>query len=376
MTARLPYARVPLGRRVLFGDRRRGVLTVTGVAASLLLVLVLNAVLAGALDRVTFYLRTSPADVFVSQAGVRTMHMSASAMPPNTATRAAAVPGVAWAAPVAFVSGALAGPSGRQLAYVIGYDPATNRGGPLRMAAGRAPAAGEVVVDELVADQLGLGVDDTATLLGQPLTVSGLSTDGTSITNTTTFVTLAQFAALRGDTVSYVLVRGEDGTSPDVLASRLAEALPGTTVQTREQFVASESAIVSDMSADLLVLMRLVGMLIALAVIALGLLTSTLARLRDYAVLKALGARTRRLAGAVAGQVLWTVGLGLVVATLATLALSGLVPRAAATVQLSVTAGSVLGTGLGALASGLLAALLPLLRLVQVDAATAFRENR
>ena len=52
-----------------------------------------------------------------------------------------------------------------------------------------------------------------------------------------------------------------------------------------------------------------IGLLIALAVIALGLMTATLNRLRDFAVLKALGGRTPRLARAVAMQVLLTVVL-------------------------------------------------------------------
>jgi putative ABC transport system permease protein len=303
---RLGVGRVPLGRRVLFADRRRGVLTVAGVAAALLLVLVLDAIFAGALARVTFYIRTSPADVFVSQAGVATMHMSASALPTGTASRATSVPGVAWVSPIGYTSGAVGGPAGRQLAYVIGYDTGTGRGGPGKLAQGRAPGVGEAVIDELAADQLGLAIGGTATVLGVPLRVTGLSNGGTSITNTTVYVSLTQFNAQRGPTVSYLLVGADPSVTPDALTRVLTGALPGTTAQTREQFTASESRIVTDMSADLLRLMSLIALLIALAVIALGLLTSTLARLRDYAVLKALGASTRRLSGTVASQVLWT----------------------------------------------------------------------
>ena len=72
---------VPVGRRFLFAEPRRAALTVLGVAASLLLVLLLGGIFAGAIERVTFYIRTSPASVFVSQEGVKTMHMSASALP-------------------------------------------------------------------------------------------------------------------------------------------------------------------------------------------------------------------------------------------------------------------------------------------------------
>ncbi len=138
------------------------------------------------------------------------MHMSASALPAGTIDRALVTPGVAWADPIGFASGAsIAGPAGRQPTYVVGYDPSTGHGGPTRLVRGRPPGAGEAVIDDLAADQLGLAVGATATVLGAPLLVTGLSTGGTSITNTTVFVTLGQFAALRGTATSYLLVRAD-----------------------------------------------------------------------------------------------------------------------------------------------------------------------
>lgn len=369
--------RVPVGRRFLFVERRRATLTVLGVAASLLLVLLLGGIFAGAIERVTFYIRTSAAAVFVSQAGVKTMHMSASALPADTVTRLRSVPGVAWAAPIGLASGSVAGPRGRQLTYLIGYDTTSGHGGPATLAAGRVPRAGEAVLDEQAADSLGVHLDDAVTVLGARLRVVGFSTGGSSITNTTVFTTAADFARIRGGAPpSYVLVGGHRGLAPDVLARRVRAALPDTTVQTREQFTASEARIVTDMSANLLRLMSTIGLLIALAVIALGLMTATLARLRDFAVLKALGARTARLAATVAVQVLWTVALAVAVAAALGQLLTWALPLAAPAVAVRITAGAVLQLGAGALAVGLLAALWPLRRIATLDAATAFRESR
>jgi putative ABC transport system permease protein len=168
-----PTGAVPVGRRFLFADRRRATLTVLGVAASLLLVLVLDGIFAGAVDRVTYYIRTSPADVFISQAGVRTMHMSASALPADTLGRVAQVPGVAWSAPIAFASGSVAGPQGRQLSYLIGYDTRTGRGGPHALEAGRLPGTGEAIIDEQAADRLGIGLGDRFTVMGMPVRAVG-----------------------------------------------------------------------------------------------------------------------------------------------------------------------------------------------------------
>lgn len=362
-----------MGRRFLFADRRRATLTVLGVAASLLLVLVLGGIFAGAVDRVTYYIRTSPADVFVSQDGVRTMHMSASSLPADTPERVADIPGVAWAAPIAFASGSVAGPQGQQLSYLIGYDTRTGRGGPTRLVAGRTPAAGEAVLDEQAAKQLGVQVGDQFTIMGTSLRAVGFSTGGSSIT---VFVELSEFARLHDDRVSYVLTGLDPGADPEAVTDRIEAEVGGVTAQTREQFADSEARIVTDMSADLLRLMSSIGLVIALAVIALGLMTATLNRLRDFAVLKALGARTPRLAAAVAMQVLLTVVLASTVATTAALALAWLPPLAAPAVQISITTAAVAQTTTTALLVGLIAALWPLRRIAALDATTAFRETR
>jgi putative ABC transport system permease protein len=75
---------VPIGRRNLFSDRRRAVLGIAGVGVALLMVLMLAAIVNGAMRQVTRYIDTSPADVFVAQRGVTNMHMASSAVPWRT----------------------------------------------------------------------------------------------------------------------------------------------------------------------------------------------------------------------------------------------------------------------------------------------------
>jgi putative ABC transport system permease protein len=345
------------------------------VAASLLLVLLLGGIVAGAVDRVTYYIRTSPADLFISQGGVRTMHMSVSELPAGTLPAAGAVPGVAWAAAIGFASGSVAGPSGRMLSYLLGYDTDTGNGGP-QLVEGRPPGLGEAVLDELAAEQLGIDIGGRISVLGTSLRIVGLSVGGTSITNTTVFVARPQFAEIRGDRIAYVLVRTLPQADPGRVAEQLRAALPGTTVQTRRQFADSEARVATDMSADLLRLMSTLGLLVAMAVIALGLLTATLARLRDFAILKALGCTSKRLVSAVVAQVLWTITLAVAVAAAAAIILSWLIPFAAPTVQIKVTASDVAQTAAAALVVGIAAALWPLHRIAAIDAATAFRETR
>ena len=365
--------RVPLARRSLFADRRRAALATVGVAAALSLVLLFDGLFAGALHQATAYQRGWQADLVVSQQGVRTMHMSASALPPATVASARAVPGVLWAEPIRYTSAVVhAGPA-EQFAYVIGYDTATGRGGPRHLVAGRPPTAGQAVIDRLGARRLHVVVGRTITVLGRPWVVSGLSAGGTSIVNTTVFVTNDAFAGLRGPAVSYILVGTQPGAGVVAVGDRLAAAMPTATVQTRAGFVHEEGNITRDMSADILRIVTLIGLLIALAVIALTLFTLTLARLRDYGVLKALGAPNRRLAAVVATQAAWSVALALAVALLLAIALAAIVSHLAPTLSIIIAPASVARTGAGALIVGALGSIIPLRRVARVDPASVFR---
>jgi putative ABC transport system permease protein len=364
---------VPLARRNLFQDRRRTTLAVCGLAVALLLVLVLDGVFAGAVRQVTAYLRNLPADVIVSQRGVRTMHMSASALPEDTAVKIEKLPAVAWADGIRFTSGTIHAGTGSQLSYIIGYDTTTGRGGPWDMASGRSPRRNEVVLDEVAADKLGVGIGDTVQVLGQPFTISGLSRGGTSITNTTAFVRTQDFAAVRGPSLSYVLVGARPGTTTAELSATLARTTTGITIQTKDEFVREEGHIVRDMSADIMQIMSIIAFLIALAVIALTLFSATLSKLREYAVVKALGASSWRLSCTVVSQAAWSIALALVAAVVFAFVVMGLVAAATPNIRLAIEAGSVIRVGASALVAGALGALLPLRRVARLDPATAFK---
>ncbi len=366
------FGRVPVARRMLFAERRRAALAVTGVAVALLLVFVLDGIFAGAIEQVTAYIRTSHADAIVSQQSVRTMHMSNSALAPSDTSRVRAVPEVAWVAPIRYATGIVVTPNDRQLAYVIGYQPG-RRGGPHSLVEGREPRDGEAVIDRVAADGLGVRIGGRVQVLGRPFRVAGLSSGTTSITNTIVFITYRDFGRVRGSAVSYIFVGARPGTSPDALRDALAAAVPDSTVQTRSEFVRREASIVRDMSADTMQIMTFVALVIALAVIALLLFTTTLAHIRDYGIVKAIGGSPSQLARSVLVQALWAVALALALAVLLALGLASLINRFSDNIAIVIEPASVVRVAVGASVVAAIGALLPVWRIARVDPAAAFR---
>jgi putative ABC transport system permease protein len=303
------------------------------------------------------------------------MHMTESVLAPETVDAVRSVDGVAWAEGLRFSTSIVDTGDGQRLTYVLGYEVGTGRGGPRRLAGGVAPGPGQVLVDEVTAEELGIDLGDDVTVMGQSFEVSGLSTDGTNIVNTTVYIGTDDFARMRGDGVAFVLVGAEPGTAPDEIVARLAAEVPGTTAQTSDEFARQEGNVVRDMAADVMAIMTVIGFLIALTVVGLTLFTSTLSKLREYGVVKALGAGPTRLAATVVAQAAWTVALGLVLAVAAALALGRAIGALTPNVIVLVEPGSVLRTATGALLVGGIAALIPLRRVLRVDPATAFRRS-
>jgi putative ABC transport system permease protein len=302
--------------------------------------------------------------------------MSSSTLDPRTPARIARVPGVAWAEGIRYTTTFVVNGSGdQQLSYVIGYDPTTARGGPRHFASGHAPGRGEIALEQIAASRLGVHLGDTVSVFNDRYRLVGTFHGGTTIVNSLAFITTDDFAAHRGSAISYVLVGAQPGVSANVLARRVAAASPNDTVQTRVEFAHQEASLVGDMSADLMRIMSIVALLIALAVVALTLFSLTLAKLREHAIVKALGGRTRRSAGIVLTQAAWLVGVAVLVATVVAIVFGRLVGALAPSIEVAIEPASVVRVAVAAAVIGAIGALIPLRRVAAVDPASAFRRQ-
>lgn len=363
---------VPVARRQLLARGGRTLAGLLGIALALLLVLALKAILAGAEERLTGYIDRSGADVVVAQEGVRTMHMTESALPEQAADAIAAVPGVARATPIVYVPTMIERGNKRALVYLIGEDRSADT---IPLAFGRRAAAGEIVIDEALSGLIGAQRGSSVTSLGKRFRVVGAIADTASLASSIAIVERADLARLlRSEgTVNYVFVRAQADVAPEQLATRIERAVPGVTASTRGNFSRSERALVGDMSVDIVRAMILVGFLIGVAVAGLVAYNATLGQLRDYAVLRALGLPARQALALVVAQVAALVVSGFLLALALTALLAWLLPQLSATLAVSIHWRDVLLAFVVAGAVSAAAAAFPVLRVARVDPATVFR---
>jgi putative ABC transport system permease protein len=369
---------VLLGVRNLFQSKARLLMSTGGIALALLLVLALDAIFVGAEDQLTTYMKRAGADVWVSQPGVRNLHMASSTLPASVVDQVSGVPGVAAVTPILYATMFVDTRHSQHIVYLIGLPPKAEMGIPWQLAAGRAqPGTGEVVIDQSVANASGIGLGDSVKIVGSPLRVSGLAVGTTNIVNSIAFISAQDFQRLRPSpaTVSFVLVRVAPGRSAASVAGEIERQVGGVTAQTSPALAAQEKKVVGDMATDVISIMNLTGLLIGLAVMALTVYTATLSRRAEYGALKAIGASARRLYATVLVQAGISIALAFVVSVALTLALSITVPLIKPGLALDLTASSLAKVALMALGIGTVAAVLPIRQIAGLDSASVFRRR-
>ena len=367
-----------LTRRNLARNRVRLLVSVGGVALALSLTLALDAIYAGVANQLTTYIDRSGADVWVSQPGVRNLHMVASWLPDSVIDQVRAVNGVAEATPILYSTDTITAGDERAVAYVIGVRADAPMGGPWDIVEGSSRVGrGEVIVDRGFARKAGATLGDRVTVLGGEATIVGLSEGTASLVNSVAFVSFDDFRAMRAGApvVSFMLVRTADGASADGVAAEIERRVGGVTAQSRDAFAAGERRLVTDMSAEIISIMNVIGFVVGLAVVALTVYIATLARRREYGVLKALGARNRVLYRIVLAQAVLSVALGLVIGLAFTGLVGFLVARTDLNLELAITASSLIKVGLFAIVIAGLAAILPIRQVAELDPAIVFRRG-
>ncbi len=367
---------IRLAFRNLFQNKARLVISVGGVALALLLILSLDAIFTGVERQVTAYVENSGADIWVSQADVRNMHMASSSLPDSVIRKVKYVPGVASVTPIHYLTNNVVAGDERNLAYIIGLPENAELGGPWSISSGQSlPGEAEVILNRNIAENSGIALGDEVEILGDEFRVTGFSEGTASLVNSVAFISMDDFEEMRGsyDTVSFLLVKVSDGESPEVVAARIEAQVRDVTAQTRTDFATQERQVIKDMSTDLITIMNLIGFLIGLAVMALTVYTSTLSRRREYGMLKALGARNTDLYLTVLAQAILSVALGFLFGLSLTLLLTVVIPIFGSNLVLEVSRISLLKVGSVSLVIAAVSAMLPIRQIAGLDPAMVFR---
>jgi len=368
--------RVPLATRTLLRDRLRLLISVGGIGFAILLVLLLDGLRVGTVAKSTTYIDHVGADVFVASHGVDNMALAASALPEQTEAEAASVEGVAQAAGIVRIPLIVTVDGEKRPVTLIGYDLTLRLGGPWDLRSGRAlQGDGEVVVDDALANDLDLDVGDSLDVAGGSFFIVGTSGQTANIAGKHVFVSRDAAQARFGipGVVNFVLVQIEDGAAAEEVADALNAALPSATATARDQLSENDRDMLGSLFLPPVTVASTVGFLVGLAIIGLTMYTTTAERIRDFGVLKAMGARNAYLFRTVLTQASVLGFLGFLVGLAVAAAVGPIIERIVPDIGVTIERAAALRTLAAVVIMSLLGAVVPVARIVRVDPLVVFR---
>lgn len=350
--------------------------SVVGVASAFVLVIFFGAVFEGESRQIVAYPEHTDADVWVMQEGVSNMHMASSLLWDWKQTRIAALPGVMQVSSILYMNTVMSAGGRGWFSYIVGLDQNTQSGGPWLMAAGTPrPGPGEAVIPDVIAALTGLGIGDNISITDREFQITGLSRGTFSMANSVTFVTKQDLGKLMraGDAVSYILVKAASGVVADELAETIEAEVPKVSALARADFIARDREMALQMGTEIIRIMTLIGMALALLIVAYTAYSNTVRRQRELAVAKALGFPLIQIYGSALYQSVVITTLGLLFAAVMAYTLLPLVPVLAPQISLVVRADAFVPLGVVAFAVAVLASLGPARRIATVDPLLVFQ---
>lgn len=368
---------VPLARRYLFSDRLRFAISAGGVAFAVLLIVLILASYQGQYARAGRLAATAPTNLWVTQAGAPDPSQGASILPLSALEQLKKVPGVAEAQPL-FARTMQVGATPNEGTFALAMALPV---GPLQIATAEAfgvdslPGKGQVTLSDLIADEIGVDVGDTAFIGAEPLEVGQVTSLVEGTWSGVVFVSADDSPVLfrHPEAFSFALVTTAPEADEQTVEADIENRLRGTNALTRDEFTDLTRRQIEEQFLPIIAVLVAVAFIVGLAVIALTIYTSTVERVRDYGVLKAVGASPRQLFAVVVRQSVVVAVLGYALGTILGFVAGKAVQNGVPDFATIYRWQDLLAVFVAALVMSIIAAIVPIRRVASVDPAIVFR---
>lgn len=375
-----------LALRMLFGDRAKYLMLISGVMFATILMTQGGALFCGVMSWTSSTLRNVRAEIWVADPMVEQIGDN-KPLRDTDVNRVRSVPGVAWAAPVFTGMPQAKLPDGSsKMITLIGIDATTLAGAPVHMVEGsiidlRMPNA--VIIDEYATDRLGegfgrkLGIGDTFELNDREARVVGICKASRSFTGGpyiyTTYDRAVQYSPAQRKMLTFVIAAPSPGADAAEVASRI-QTETGLHAFTENDFLWSTIWwYVNNTGIPINIgTLVLLGFVVGIAISGQTFYAFVLENMRNLGALKAMGCGNRTLCAMLilqsvaVGLIGYGIGMGVVSLMGNTLLRLGRVPFLLLW-QIPV------GTLAGVLLICIFSALLGIWRVARIEAAIVFR---
>lgn len=368
---------IPIAHRNTFHFKDKLFLGVASVAASIALILLIMGLQTGLYSTLTAFIDNIDADLIVAQSGVKGLFSSNSALALDIHEEILDVVNASEAGHILVSDVIFTRNSTKTPVVLVGYEPETNFGSPWKLGEGRLLLnENEIILDSWLAERSQARIGEKVSLLGGEYTVVGFSRETASWMSPYVFLSLDAAEAALGlkDTVSFHLIRLANGADLNSAKAEIEEKIPGVEALTPKEIGDSDRRVLATVMDTPIAVILVISVIIGVAVISLTAYTSVSDRIREYGVLKAIGASNVRLARLVIKETFYLSVFGFIIGIGLAFFAANIIISVWPQFNIIIEWQSVLQLGFLTLFMSILAALLPINRLSQLDPQVVFKQ--
>lgn len=385
---------ISIARKNLFSEKLKLFISVGGVMFSTFLILVLLGIYSGITRQITQYINKTQADIWVTEQGVSDMTHSSSLLPDNLkgqierkTENGKAYRLIAKSTEIKVrEKGVLLTKRQREKSKedvgivkakvsLVGYDTSTGIGGPWKIKEGKDyPGKNEVIIDYMLSKNKKINIGDNIEIVNEDFTVVGISEETNVIVQQMIFVNFEDaqdLFNLRGK-VNYYLVLLDDPSTALETKEKISQGISKVSVKTQKEWAEKSAQIVNETFVPIIFVIVIIGFLVGTVVVGLTAYTATVAKIREYGILKAIGAKNFTLYKIVIEQSFWTVLFGFILGTVLTLFITPHVEHYSA-IKVLLNPGLFLGTFIATVFMSLIASYIPIKKIAGLDPVTVFK---
>lgn len=366
-----------IARRNLFQEKLRFIISSSGVALAILLILILNGFLAGMNKQVTAYLNNGPGDFVVMRKGLRNFLGSNSVVPLSVVDKIKKIDGVKKVTPI-FSSFTILNIKGkRTFSLLLGFD-SQKGGGPWQMVKGRSNINDdEVIFDNTLAKRFNLKLGDKIKILGREFTIVGFSGGTSSWMTGTFFVTFkaAERQLRTKNMAGFLFVSVADKSKINSLKKEVKNEIGDFSILSRQELIENDYELFAGIFSGPIRFMVVIAFLIGLMLVGLTIYTATVERAREYGTLKAIGIKNRKLYLVVFEQALISSIFGFFIGIPLTFGAAKIIEILAPQFLILIEWNYIAKISVVALIIGMFASYIPARAIARIDPAIAFKRG-
>lgn len=362
--------------RILKRQPFRLLLTISGIALCIILMLFLLGVYRGVKEGSVQYIRQNKADLWVLQQNSWNILRGSSLLSTGHGKLMEELPGVEMAAPVLLILSGIKKEDQIATVFLTGFDPRKVLGGPPRISVGRSVKNdNEIVLDKSFAAKFHFRVGDRVQIQDYTLQVVGLSSGTNAFVIQYAFTTLRRVQSIIRfpSLTTCFLIRVKKGYTTSAVADSIREELPGLEVFDRQTFLQNNIKEMETGFLPLLYTVAVIGMVVLTAILSLLLSINILEQRKDLAVLKTLGSPAGFLWRLIIDQALFLMGTATIVALLLFFPLSQFIRHVVPEISTKTSWDQIAAVIFVVVSMSLLSSLISIQRLRQIFPLEAFK---